>query len=41
MKREGGAPEVRFQVTDDPERFAAVGEAFLGRELDRVERVTL
>jgi hypothetical protein len=32
---------VRFQVTDDPERFAAVGEAFFGRELDRVERVTL
>jgi glutamate racemase len=41
MKREGGEPEVRFLVTDDPEHFAGVGEAFFGRELARVERVTL
>src|SRR5512134_398691 len=41
MKREGGGPEVRFQVTDDPERFAGVGEAFFGRALARVERVAL
>ena len=41
MKREAGEPEVRFLVTDDPERFAEVGEAFFGRALTRVERVTL
>jgi glutamate racemase len=41
IKREGGGPETRFLVTDDPERFARVGEAFLGRKLESVERVAL
>lgn len=40
-KREAGETEVRFLVTDDPEHFERVGEAFFGRKLDRVERVTL
>ena len=41
MKRGGCAPEIRFLVTDDPERFARVGEMFFGRRMDSVERVTL
>jgi glutamate racemase len=41
MKREKGAPEARFLVTDDPEHFARVGEAFLGRKMESVEQVTL
>lgn len=41
MKREKGDPEVRFLVTDDPEHFARVGEAFLGRKMESVEKVTL
>jgi glutamate racemase len=40
-KRERGEPEVRFLVTDDPEHFAQVGEAFFGRKLAGVERVAL
>jgi len=41
MKRERGEAEVRFLVTDDPERFARVGEAFFGRALTSVEGVAL
>lgn len=42
MKRAAaGAGDVRFFVTDDPERFARVGEAFFGRPMERVERVAL
>ena len=40
-KREGGKPETRFLVTDDPEHFTRVGEAFLGGEIAGVSRVTL
>jgi glutamate racemase len=36
-----GDPEIRFLVTDDPERFTRVGEMFFGRRMERVERVTL
>jgi glutamate racemase len=32
---------VEFLVTDDPERFARVGEGFFGRELHDVGRVAL
>jgi len=41
MKREKGEAGARFLVTDDPERFARVGEAFFGRALTSVERVAL
>jgi glutamate racemase len=41
MKGEGGGAETRFLVTDDPDHFARVGEAFFGRKLDRVEMVAL
>ncbi len=41
MKRERGEAEVRFLVTDDPDRFARVGEAFFGRALTSVEGVAL
>ena len=41
MKRERGEAEVRFLVTDDPEHFARVGEAFFGRALTSVEGVAL
>jgi len=41
MRREKGTPAVRFLVTDDPEHFARVGEAFLGRKMEGVEKVTL
>jgi len=34
---EGNSPEKRFLVTDSPERFAEVGERFLGRALEQVE----
>ncbi|MCL5966314.1 MAG: glutamate racemase [Deltaproteobacteria bacterium] len=37
----GGNGGVRFLVTDDPERFARVGEAFFGRPMGRVEKVEL
>ncbi len=40
-KKASGAPEIRFLVTDDPERFAFVGELFFGRKMERVERVAL
>ena len=40
-KREGAAQEVRILVTDDPEHFERVGEAFFGRKLAQVERVAL
>ncbi len=33
--------EVRFLVTDDPERFAAVGERFYGGRMETVERIAL
>jgi glutamate racemase len=41
MRREAGAAETRFLVTDDPERFARVGEAFFGRALASVEIAAL
>lgn len=41
MRRENGPGEIRFLVTDDPERFVHVGEMFFGRKMDRVERVSL
>jgi glutamate racemase len=34
-------PRYRFFVTDDPARFTALGERFLGRVLDAVERVSV
>src|SRR5512134_94914 len=40
-KRGSGEPELRFLVTDDPERFERVGEAFFGRKLACVDRVSL
>lgn len=36
-----GAGGVRFFVTDVPDRFRRVGSAFLGRNLDHVEQVSL
>lgn len=36
-----GSPSARFFVTDAPERFAKVGENFLGRSLASVERVNI
>ena len=33
--------ECRFYVTDVPTRFIRVGGAFLGQELEQVERITL
>ena len=33
--------EVEFLVTDDPERFARVGEGFFGQELADVRRVAM
>ncbi|MBI5577504.1 MAG: glutamate racemase [Deltaproteobacteria bacterium] len=41
IKREGGKTERIFLVTDDPEHFARVGEAFLGSGIEEVSRVTL
>jgi len=41
IKRVRGTPRAMFLVTDDPERFSRVGEAFFGRRLSNVERVTL
>lgn len=40
MRRDGGASEVRFLVTDDPEHFARVGEAFLGGGIADVASVS-
>jgi len=37
----GVAPEHRFAVSDDPERFLAVGARFLGGRLETAEVVTL
>lgn len=37
----GRSGEVRFLVTDDPERFVRVGERFFGRPLERVDKVDL
>jgi hypothetical protein len=28
-------------VTDDPDRFAAVGDRFFGRPMEKVERIVL
>lgn len=33
-------PDMRFFVSDDPDRFKAIGEAFLGISLGQVERIT-
>lgn len=40
-RRSVGAGDVRFLVTDDPERFARVGRLFLGADIDGVTRVAL
>jgi glutamate racemase len=42
LKRKGDAVgEVRILVTDDPDRFAAVGERFYGGKMGTVERISL
>ena len=41
MKGDGKRPGVSFLVTDDPERFRSVGEAFFGERIDPVEKVSL
>jgi glutamate racemase len=33
--------DIRFLVTDDPDRFAAVGDRFFGRPMEKVERIVL
>lgn len=40
-KREGGRSDVSFLVTDDPDLFRGVGEAFLGAAMTAVEKVSL
>ena len=40
-RRSGGAGEVEFLVTDDPERFARVGKGFFGEGVSDVRRVAL
>jgi glutamate racemase len=40
-KARGGAGGASFLVTDDPERFARVGERILGRPLEGVAKVSL
>lgn len=40
-KEERGGPAIRFLVTDDPGRFAEVGEEFLGARIADVENVIL
>jgi glutamate racemase len=41
VRRSGGSWDVEFLVTDDPERFARVGERFFGRDMGGVQRVIL
>jgi glutamate racemase len=41
VRNKGGPRKVDFLVTDDPERFARVGQGFYGRELGEVQRVIL
>ncbi|HEY5996122.1 MAG TPA: glutamate racemase [Candidatus Deferrimicrobiaceae bacterium] len=42
MKRRVDSPgEARFLVTDDPERFAGIGERFFGQPMGNVERISL
>lgn len=41
MKRQGGSPGLFLQVTDDPDRFRTVGEAFLGDRIASVDKVIL
>ena len=41
MKGDGKRPGVAFLVTNDPERFRSVGEAFFGERIDPVEKVSL
>ncbi len=41
LLRQHGTPRHRFFVTDEPERFRAVGRRFLGAPLARVKRVTI
>lgn len=40
-KRAQSSMRVRFYVSDEPERFTRVGEAFLARKIEFVERVTI
>jgi glutamate racemase len=40
-KARGGGGSARYYVTDDPERFARVGETILGSPLSGVEKVSL
>ncbi len=37
----GNGARIRFLVTDDPERFARVGETIFGRRMEQVEKITL
>jgi glutamate racemase len=41
IRNDDRASGVRFLVTDDPERFARIGEAFFGAGMNGVERVSL
>lgn len=41
VRRHGGAGEVEFLVTDDPERFERVGKAFFGERLSKVSGAAL
>ncbi|HEY3490963.1 MAG TPA: glutamate racemase [Candidatus Deferrimicrobiaceae bacterium] len=42
IKRRGdSAGDIRFLVTDDPDRFTLVGERFFGEKMASVERITL
>lgn len=41
LKGDRSAPETRFLVTDDPEGFSRVGEAFFGGRIEGAQRVTL
>ncbi len=41
LRRENASPQERFFVTDSPERFRRVGERFLGRAMDSVEKVEI
>lgn len=38
-RKESGPQSIDFLVSDSPEHFAAMGKAFLGRDIDRVEWV--
>jgi glutamate racemase len=42
LKTEGqGIQSREFYVTDSPERFVKVGEQFLGRKIEHIEKIAL